>query len=366
MQIVGYCISDIHLSVRLGSGPWSENAELADESFRALRKVCEAAARESADVFLAGDIFDGARPDAASLLAASQAFKPLAVAELTCYYVIGNHDHQDWLAPLGSHLVCVDNVTALESKYGYEITGQSYTPDFVPSYSPAFGVPSIGLYHQTFKEFYSRGKDTIDALPNHDVSVCGDVHVRKIVRTQRGGLVVSPGPLIPCSVDEITRYNPKVVALVYDSAAKVFNLQEVDVGLRNWSVIDVDSDLDGAFHTLTLIPSETVVAVKGTYSAEFEEAARVACKRTGSLPVFRKAQKQIRDTLANVSYTVDVRGALFDAIMSSNKLSDGDKQLAAICLSSNNLKKTLQDEKDEFVKYFTNNQQQIEEDDYGS
>lgn len=202
--IAGYLIADTHFPERPDRGPWSGVSGVYGDALFALEQISHLCADDGADLYLAGDVFDGPDPGPEALTAVYGALRPLIDAGLSIYYILGNHDRdRDWLRPLGTAAVRVDGVT-VKTKLG-TVTGLSYVhPDSFPEVAKSMPATDVGLYHQTWNELVKVGRSSMRLLPRHKIALCGDVHIRRTFELAPHGpdLAISPGPLAPQSVTE--------------------------------------------------------------------------------------------------------------------------------------------------------------------
>jgi hypothetical protein len=196
-----------HQDAATAAANWADAAVGGDARF-ALDQIVALCVRSGADLYAAGDLFDGPDPTPEALADLYAALRPLADAGRAVYYVLGNHDRgRDWLVPFGPRAVRLDG-RVVDAPLG-AVTGLSYAPpDRFPALAAAVPPVAVGLYHQTWAEFGRAGRAALGALPAHRLAVCGDVHVRVVRKRPPGGpgggpvVAVSPGPLAPQSVTE--------------------------------------------------------------------------------------------------------------------------------------------------------------------
>ena len=241
-RLIGYASADWHVPERRGGGQWSSLPEVSGDSFNALRQIADLCRNDNVPLFAAGDLIDGPDPD------------PEVIAELygilrgvsKIYYVLGNHERgRDWLAPLGSSAVCLDDHVNRELAYDNSLTvsGFSCMPTekkFLDAVRE-FGLPTtIGLYHQQWYEFIRHGKYRVSDLPQHELAICGDVHVRQVITPASGPkLVLSPGPLAPQSAAEI---QPHATYAIHRHADLSLSVESVPLSGRPYLTAVVDSE----------------------------------------------------------------------------------------------------------------------------
>jgi len=254
-NVVLYCAGDPHFPERAGGGAWAGLAEIAGDSVHALARVVDLCVRDSADLAIPGDIFDGPDPEPGALTPVYAQVRRLADAGLRLFYVLGNHDHgRDWLAPAGPAAVNVSGVVE-RTKFGHTISGLSYlpTPEAFVAATAAAPRTDFGLYHQAWMELIKSGRYTVTQLPDHGVCVGGDVHVRAVLdKPTHSRRFISTGPLSPQSVAE---FNRTAVHAVSKTPAGDFQISEVVLRGREFRRFDVKSPADA--ETVMLELAET-------------------------------------------------------------------------------------------------------------
>lgn len=201
--IAGYLTADWHFPERSRKGPWA-HASVGGDARYALDQVVALCVADGADLYAAGDIFDGPDPTPESVADLYSALRPVYESGLSVYYVLGNHERgRDWLLPFGPAAVRLEG-GVVDTPLG-TVTGMSYVhPSEFAAAVAKQPTTAVGLYHQTWAELVRAGRTFMRDLPAHALAVCGDVHVQSAVpRSSTGPLLsLSPGPLTPQSVSE--------------------------------------------------------------------------------------------------------------------------------------------------------------------
>lgn len=234
--ITAYATADWHYPEVKGGGAWKSLSGIAGDVPFALSQVVSLCVRDAADLWAAGDLFDGPDPEPDALAEMYDVLRPLTTTGKKIYYVLGNHDGgRDWLAAIGPAAVNVSD-RLIQTPAGYTITGLSYADkELFPTKAGSLAKTDVGLYHQTWREWTNGGgRSTLGDVPQHRLAVCGDVHVRGTVTPPAGPkLALSPGPLAPQSVAEFAN-RPAVWAVDQDMVPK-----EVSILGRQYELYEV-------------------------------------------------------------------------------------------------------------------------------
>jgi hypothetical protein len=210
VSIVAFASADWHVLERRDRGPWSGYPDVRGDDLYVLQQIANLCVEHDVPLFAAGDITDGPDPDPDTITALYTVLRPIR----SVFYVLGNHERgRDWLAPLGPTAVRIDHapVTIKSREAVFSVSGLSYVaPTEFPLRIQKVPNTDIGLFHQTWSELCGGGKTSLTALPDNRLSICGDVHVRKVLTVSRR-LVVSPGPVSPQSSTEFM--SPAVFAI---------------------------------------------------------------------------------------------------------------------------------------------------------
>lgn len=213
---LAYAVADLHAPEAAGAGAWADLPGVAGDALYGLAQVVARAVQDGADLWLAGDNFDGPDPEPAAVAALYAVLRPQADAGGRVLYVLGNHDRgRDWLAPFGPAAVRLDG--RVVDTPGGTVTGLSYTdPAGLSAALARVAVADVGVYHQMVAEWGPGGKGTpLAAFPSHRLAVIGDVHARAVLTPRTGPAVaLSPGPLAPQSTAEFVA--PQVWAVGAD------------------------------------------------------------------------------------------------------------------------------------------------------
>lgn len=236
-KLIAYAAGDWHYPERHGGGAWTSSPDIVGDTAFALDEVVGLCVQGEVPLLAPGDLTDGPDPEPAALAAMYETLRRLSTVGVNVLYVLGNHERgRDWLAPLGGVAVNVSG-RVVTVPGGVAITGLSYQPTveaFVEATTATRRTP-IGLYHQQWSELIKSGPYSIGQLPDHGLSVCGDVHVRAVLdKPQYPRRVLSTGPLSPQSIAEFDR--PAVYA-VYDD----FSVREVAIKGRTFVRFGVES-----------------------------------------------------------------------------------------------------------------------------
>lgn len=330
--------ADWHLPTRLGKGPW-DDVGAGNDPFDVLELVATYCAKNGYDLVAAGDLYNSSRPDADCIERTMKALSPLREAGCDLWYIIGNHDGgQDWLSAFSDFCT---NVTTKPTK---EVTGldfqASWPPDFTKLSNRRTKLPPIGLYHQCWTDWFGGGKASTSQLPLHAVSVCGDIHIQGIVQVANGSIAISPGPLVPMKHPEIETYGKgqfyKLESFSDDEPDRIC-LKEFTLPSRQFTAVKVAQDPEAA---LTVVTSsepnpkapyalqKPIVCLVGPFPDGFEEAAIIAAKRSDCLVAFRGGKVAKKKEEAKSVTRGSSVNLLVDAIKSSDKLDDKDKDLA--------------------------------------
>lgn len=239
-DLLGYAVADAHIPEKTNAGAWAGLDEIRNDSVHALGQVAALCLDQDVPLFMAGDNFDGPDPEPGSLAAVYGHLRQFDPAGLKVYYVLGNHDAgRDWLAPLG-RLACNVSGRVVKTTHGHTVTGLSYVPtaeEFVAKTAQAPRA-DVGLYHQGWSELTGGSPYSVAQLPDHGLSVCGDIHVRAVLdKPQHPRKILSPGPLSPQSVAEF--FPPAVYAVYTD-----LSVREVAIVGRKFLRYDVASPED--------------------------------------------------------------------------------------------------------------------------
>jgi len=219
-SIEGVVIGDLHWQESVDRGTWSDMPGVRGDLEYALRKTVELCVADKADLYLAGDNFDGPDPEPESVSALYAILRPILDSKFDIYYVIGNHERgRDWLAPLGYKAIRIEDGKAIRTRFGRTVSGLNFQdPDRFEDLVRMVPKTDIGLYHQSFREWTGGRGFPLSCLPPHRLAICGDTHVQAVVRPQPAVVRLSPGSLVPQSTTE------------FDSASKVWRItSELDV-----------------------------------------------------------------------------------------------------------------------------------------
>lgn len=189
------CTADWHLPPAPRAHGWGGFAETAEDEWAAAHvavRLTDEFLRLRRDgtaaLLVAGDLLDGPRLCSDAAFTLYQMFSGVPVA-----YCLGNHDGgEDWLGARWSR--DIGHAAAFD-----------HDPGFRPGRSAGPRAP-VALYHQSFVEFGGRGPWRVADLPTHELAVCGDTHVPKLIA---GGdadcpprWALSPGALVPQQLGE--------------------------------------------------------------------------------------------------------------------------------------------------------------------
>lgn len=346
-MIKGLATADWHLPTRLCSGPW-DDIGVTDDQFDILHLVAKYCANRKLDLYAAGDLFNSPRPDAAVMAKVAECLDPIRQSgTLRVYYVIGNHDGgQDWLSAFPDF--CVNVSKTPTSTVG----GLEYTAVWPPARWNFKHKPQpVGLYHQRWQDWFGGGTARTSELPQHSVSVCGDIHVFGVVSVVSGSKAISPGPFTPMKYPEIQTYNNGA----YYELESFSETEEdrlcttlVSLPVRAWKIVTVGNNPDKALSEISanikvasntpVSMSDPVVVLKGPFPDKFEDAARAAAKRANVIVALRSgaAVKKI-ETSGNKSTIATSKGkdALIDAIKAREDLNEDEMELALKLVDTN-------------------------------
>ena len=251
MSVIAYLISDTHFPEHAKAGSWTTTPEVYGDALYVMSQVVDLCVRDQVPVVLAGDVFDGPDPEPEALVSLYDVIRPLSHAQLPLYYILGNHDRgRDWLAPFGKFASRLDNNIGWLDNRNITVTGMSFVvpTNFADTIKTVF-KGDVGVYHQTWAEFGmcpGSNRISVSDLPEHQLVVCGDIHVRSIVQPPKGPKVaLSPGPLAPQSVSEFE--HPVIYALHSD-----MTLERVPVKGRNYYLFE-ENDADSVIAYLSNI-----------------------------------------------------------------------------------------------------------------
>jgi len=188
-------------------------------------------------LILAGDIFDGPDPEPGAVSAVYNELRRMFRDDQPVYYVLGNHDRgRDWLMPVGEMARNVDSRVEKSPTGSFTITGLSCVSTREQFVEGTASAPrtDIGVYHQRWDELSGPSPFSIVQLPDHKLSVCGDVHVRAFLdRPTYPRRILSPGPYAPQSVAEF--HQSTVVYAVYED----FSVRPIEVRGRKYVRYDI-------------------------------------------------------------------------------------------------------------------------------
>ncbi len=249
--------ADVHLDSPLKGLERYEGAP-ADEIRRACRRALENLVRLAVEesvafVLIAGDLYDGDRPDQRTGLYFVSQMTELRAANIPVYLVAGNHDAAN---KVSRTLAMPENVhrfthrrpeTMRLADLGVAIHGQSFakaavTDDLAAAYPAAVpGMFNIGLLHTaaTGREGHERyAPCTIDGLRSkqYDYWALGHVHQREVLCNDPP--IVFPGNLQGRHIRET---GPKGCMLVSVDDRHEIDVQPRQFDVFRWEVCRVDA-----------------------------------------------------------------------------------------------------------------------------
>lgn len=209
----------------LDRAAWGRHPDATGDSLYALRQIVDHAARLDCAVVAAGDVFDTAEPDSATVHAVVGELDRLG---LPVYFVQGQHERASppWLA-LSSHAV---HLHARRVRLdGLTLAGWDYCPDLSEAKSFLLNDPvDLFITHQVFAEVMLSGVRSTGRLadipPTVVRVVSGDYHQHRVTTHPRYQApdveLISPGSTHFRSVNE-----PPVKAVYHlDSQGRLHSL----------------------------------------------------------------------------------------------------------------------------------------------
>jgi DNA repair exonuclease SbcCD nuclease subunit len=206
-----YNLADLHLN----GYSWSRREEFYGDSFNALLSAREVIINDNIvpdrnkAVILGGDITDKKAIEDDTALAIRNFISELYKLGIKTYYINGNHDvcrksnigHVGVFGgiPLNKKLTKIGDFTV----YGLNWVPRPILKEELERVPPC----DILYLHCAFKHLLGfEGSYDLDKedIPSNVFNVfVGDVHKTSIVKNSKGTMIVSPGPLHPCALDQI-------------------------------------------------------------------------------------------------------------------------------------------------------------------
>jgi hypothetical protein len=203
-----FASADLHIGASLRK----RDPEFRDDSYLALDlaadRLIEKAHGEPSALLLAGDVFDRDHISGEAILAFRTFVERLKEAGIQVWAIEGNHDRQPGGTPLaealGGRLLSPTTTTDV---LGLKVCGVSYQPpERLREMLPCVPSCDVLLLHAPMKALL--GFETASGLLESEIPECagltvvGDIHRTRLLRTPAGAPIISPGPLHPCAMSE--------------------------------------------------------------------------------------------------------------------------------------------------------------------
>lgn len=228
----------------LDRAAWGRHPDATGDSLYALRQIVDLAARHDCPVVAAGDVFDTAEPDSATVHAAVDELNRLS---LPVYFVQGQHERADppWLSlsPHATHL----HARRVRLHDGPVLAGWDYCADLKDAHQFLLNDPvDLFVTHQVFAEAMAstvRSTGKVAELPGTVNRVLsGDFHEHRVTSHPRYQMVpvqlISPGSTHYRAVNE-----PGVKAVyLMSGAGQLMSLPLDTRPVRQW-VVRTDAEL---------------------------------------------------------------------------------------------------------------------------
>lgn len=222
----------------LDRAAWGRHPDATGDSLYALRQVIDLAARHDCPVVAAGDVFDTAEPDSATVHAAVDELNRLG---LPVYFVQGQHERADppWLS-LSQHAVHL-HARRIRLHDGPVLAGWDYCADLTDAHPFLLNDPvDLFVTHQVFAEAMAtavRATGKVAELPSTVNRVLsGDYHEHRVTSHSRYQLppveLISPGSTHYRAVNEP---GPKAVHLMTD-VGRLTSIPLDTRPVRQWTV----------------------------------------------------------------------------------------------------------------------------------
>lgn len=231
-------------------GAWAKYPGLYGDSYYSIKQIIDYAINNQVDIFAAGDLFDKASPDSASVWYFANELNRLEEYNLKVYFTQGQHEKvrdKPWLN-LSSCAIYLHQkqLKFRANNFSCLVYGLDYTrPDILQSEIDK--VPEktdLLLMHQVWRDFMGQYHDcdgSFDMLPPIKTLLTGDFHkslVRRQINDGNEFIAVSPGSICMQSIDEEPR---KSFYVLYDD----WGVEQVFIRTRNVHrfVLETEDDL---------------------------------------------------------------------------------------------------------------------------